>query len=1207
MSSAAERPPVTIDDATRDAQRRAADPKSSVWVSANAGSGKTYVLSSRVILLLLDGVQPDRILCLTYTKTAAAEMKNRVFERLGKWTRLEDTELRKEIAALRNIETPSAVTAADVETARRLFAVALETPGGLKIQTIHAFCETVLHRFPLEANIAGHFEMLDDRMEKQLLDEARRDVVSTASGELSDAISRLIYGLGDSGFDEVIGSVAGDRETFQNYIAASSDAQSSSADRRHNWRRSAGFSDNETEEAIFNAFEQQTPLNKVAVQRYLEIADSVRATSLTNGFLGKASKWFDETPNALPDETYLHYFLTTGRHFSSRSLGNAAFKKRAPEFLELYTRTADLVLDTLNRINLSRAVDLGADLASVGSQILDTYKTLKQRRGFLDFTDLIEKTHNLLSRSDIGPWIRYKLDYGIDHILLDEAQDTGPLQWKIIDLLSEDFFDGESSRPEERTIFVVGDEKQSIYSFQGADPRQFSYWKHQYIEKTNNAGRPLDEVDMPASFRSTSDVLKAVDHVFANDAHNNGLSFDKKVVQHTSLRVAQPGRVELWEPTKSEKEDPPDNWLEPENDKIDGAVQLATRIATDIERKLREAYRIRSLGRPAQAGDFLILVRKRSGAFIKELSRRLKENGVEVAGADRLDMFAHPACRDLVALGRALLDIRDDLSFAELIKSPVFNGTENDLFALTQAWDRGNESLFQALARLGEGDTRFGNWAQQFAQWRTLASEKPVYEFYAHVLLVDGVAKKLIGRLGPETEDVLDEFLNEAIKIENVSASSLQEFMRSFETSTRVIKRELDQASHQVRVMTIHAAKGLEAPIVYVIDDGSAAVTSQDSKTKYSEIPDVISDFDDAPIILAAGRKAEHPQKLADRLELQNQEKVGEYRRLLYVATTRAADELIITGYRGLNSSNNKQNDPAKLTWFDMARAELIDAPDAPALVISDYGFPAWRYEIDASAGEATKIGKSDDEPPGSRSPEDITWMHTPAAAEPPAPRPLQPSGTSALVLEKSVADKTAAVATEPFSLLQQLQSNTDLGSNRDQKIIKSARRGTAMHRLLEKIGEVEPAKREATAADYLRSVHAAWSDSEIDRMVQDALATLKMFADHENSSGVRSSNEVAVMGTINFRGEERAVSGVIDRLVVTEREVQIIDFKTSLRPPSSLGDVPDHHRLQIALYRELLAPIYLDHQITGKLVYTSGPVVINLARETLDEALALS
>ncbi|WP_306118443.1 MULTISPECIES: double-strand break repair helicase AddA [unclassified Roseitalea] len=1160
------------DARTRADQARAADPANSAWVSANAGSGKTYVLATRVIRILLSGADPSRILCLTYTRAAAAEMKGRVFSRLGAWVTMSDAELRAELAAID--DRPA--DAERLRLARTLFARALETPGGLKIQTIHAFCEALLHRFPLEANIAGHFELIDAQAQALLVAQARRGLLTGEAARAAgtgEAVIRLLAVTGEDGMDKLLDEIVARRLTITRLLRRFG----TGGDRRAIYREAFGFGAHDTQADIAASCWPLPGLTPDILERLsgdlpeagAKAARELAETAIAAGAIADPM----ERLSALEP-----CFLTkAGAPRGTKPLFSAATRNALADFEIRYRAAFDHFAAIRDRVLLLREVEATLDVFAIADGLIARYEALKRARGLLDFDDLIDRTAQMLLRREAALWVRYKLDQGIDHILVDEAQDTSPDQWDVIRTLADEFFAGHGARQTARSVFAVGDEKQSIYSFQGADPDKFADTRNHFAETTKAAERPFAPVELQVSFRSTQAVLDAVDRVFDDPARRAGLSRDDRPVRHRALRRGAPGRVEVWERVDKQKAEGSGDWAEPVAAAAEPSAILAQRIAETIAGWLRAGTVIEATGRPIVPGDIVVLVRSRDG-FAGALSRALKDRSVDVAGADRLTMTDHIAVLDLIALGRVLLNHADDLSLAALLKSPLFGLDEDALFRF--AHGRDGATLWSRLEEAAEaGDDIAAAVIGRLRDWSARARRLPVHEFYAHVLSACDGRRRLVGRLGPETADVLDEFVALTLAAEQTGPPALETFLNTLEHHAPEIKREMDPARGEVRIMTVHGAKGLEAPIVFLVDRGSAPFESRKAPALVGV--DVPSMGDPADIgLLWRGLPKPCSSVQENAMARMRQAAIEEYRRLLYVGMTRAADHLIVAGYRGLRPTT-------ETTWHDMVSQALIPASDA---IDTGHG-TLWRFP--AGLGELpTATPDASAEPAAS-------WaapagFAAPAPAEPPAARPLVPSGASALAIDPDTVD---AAIEAPASLLDTLD-----GAGRATGA--AARRGTMVHTLLQMLPDVAAAERENRARAWCRRVDPRAGEAEIEALLAPVMAIL----DDERFAplfGPQSLAEVPVMGTLDLGGEARAVSGVIDRLAIHGEEVLLVDYKTGRNPPREAGAVSEGHRRQMALYDALVARLYPGRRVRAALLFTEEPVMVELPRTMLEQALA--
>ena len=1166
---------LTVPDDTRAAQATASTPGVSAWVSANAGSGKTHVLAQRVIRLLLGGAEPSRVLCLTYTRAAAANMANRVFASLARWTTLDEEKLAAELTELDG-RSPGPER---LRFARQLFARALETPGGLKIQTIHAFCEAVLHQFPLEANIAGHFQMLDSQMEAALVAEARREMVSLAAGdaqlELGEAFAAVLAYGGESGLETLLGAIIARRDALRRFIEQAGEGDA----RFRPLFAEFGFSGGETPEALAGSVWPDAYFNSA-----LASAIGSRAAAAGKSTAEKFAIELAEVNGVVDPEERLaalrRIFLTRkpGGVWVSKSTRNIMAKgvgEFFPDLPEEFERFAGEIEAAGDRVALLSMLEATRAALVVADWLIARYERLKSARGFLDFNDLISRTAALLSREDAGAWVQYKLDRGIDHILLDEAQDTSPDQWAVVNALAAEFFSGYGAREgETRTVFAVGDEKQSIYSFQGAEPESFALSGRAFRDRVLAARGGFEQVRLTRSFRSTEDVLSAVDLVFSSETARDGLTRDPEPVEHLAIRENAPGHVELWESLSPTVVEEPDDWTEAIDHASAPAVRLARQIADTVAHWLSSDEMIAGRGRRLTPGDVMVLVRKRD-RFIHALGRELKTRGIPVAGADRLMLTGHIAVQDLMAVARIALQPEDDLSLAALLKSPAFGLGEDTLLELAARRPQGR-SLLAALRAGGEADGALAQAWQKLSRWRNEAGYRPPFEFFANLLARDGLRRKFIARLGPEAGDVVDEFLNFCLAAEKTGVNSLEALIALLDGGGPEIKREMDQTRGEVRIMTAHAAKGLEAPVVFLVDSGSAAFSDshlprlmpftapsggwQGKGFLWRAAADMNNSFA-LGLAATARRKAEQ-----------------EYRRLLYVGMTRAEDRLIVCGYHGKRGQ-------LEGSWHGLVRDALAASPHTSETRNPATGETILRYQVTKPGAVAlaeAQAGKAEPLPPPP------AGLFEPLPPAPALPRPLSPSGAGATVEPgpDAVFGSRSPVLDSPAAQSFALE------------------RGLAVHRLLQVLPTIPVAGREPTAGRYLARIGRTWPEGEAERLWRSVDKVL-----HDPGfaaifdSGSRA--EVEIMGRVAIGSGERAVSGRIDRLVVTDDAVLVVDYKTNRPPPAGAEEVPGVHVAQMALYRALLAPLYPGRQIRAALVYTEAPVLIPVSAQAMDAALA--
>ncbi|NRG16469.1 double-strand break repair helicase AddA [Rhizobiales bacterium] len=1154
-----------IPASTLEKQSRAADPARSAWVSANAGSGKTFVLARRVVRLLLSGTDPSRLLCLTFTKAAAAEMATRVFETLGSWTNMDDARLAEELTDIEGMRPD----ARRLARARHLFAKALETPGGLKIQTIHAFCEALLHQFPLEANIAGHFTVLDDRVAAELLAEARARVLFRAENDpdsdLGKSLSFLINELSDKGVGDVLDEMVSKRDHLRRWLTDFPGLDAAVYD----LARRLGVDPAASLESIENNLENPDLLSKIPLWNLVGIFEAGGANDRK---MAETLKFCAEAePGPRRRAAWLSLFLTQKME-PRKKLASKAIGEDYPHVLEAMEREQLRLLDLLDERRKLVTIRGTEAILKVSDAMLGAYEKEKTRRGFLDFEDLVVRTANLLSREDAALWVQYKLDQGLDHILVDEAQDTSPRQWEVIDALAGEFFAGKGARDVTRTIFAVGDEKQSIYSFQGAVPAYFAKMRRGFGRRAEQADVTFDAIDLTLSFRSTPDVLGAVDVVFADVSARKGLSQDGEAPVHEAVRRNDPGLVEIWPLEQAEDVEESDDWTQPIDRVSTGSpmMRVARRIAQTIDNWRKNGE--------ADPGDVLVLVRKR-GPFVEALTRELKRRDVPVAGSDRLILTDHIAVKDLVALGRFLLLPEDDLSLANILKSPLFNLSDDDLFRIARD-EPGRPragTLWQSLVKKADADPYFAEVRKKLEDWRSRADFVPPFEFFSRLLGADGGRKAYRARFGTEIDDIIDEFLALTIVFEQTGTPGLEGFLAWLAAAPTEIKRELASAAGVVRIMTVHGAKGLEAPAVILVDPGAAPVSAHHDPAML-EFPRGDNDFA-APGLLWLSAKSDrtswHEEAVAE-LRAKSEE---EYRRLLYVAMTRARDRLVVCGWAGKSA-------PPEGTWYGLVRTAL--EPQALEEKDGEGGLSRLLWRKGGMNLEAPKLGGE----PSAAAPSEIAppdWLTRPANV-PARPRRLQPS--------KAFDEMEAKEGYEQPDGLAALEAARSSAS-------WALKRGNLMHRMLETLPEMEAAARRGAAERYLDH---ALSPDEVPRKKELAEEALNVLNDARFATvfSPQARAEVPIVGRIAAPdGEEILVSGQVDRLLVAEDEVLIVDYKTNRHAPQAAEDAPLEYVTQLAVYRRLLGGIYPGRTIRAALLWTAAPRLMEVSAELMDKAYA--
>lgn len=1144
----------TIPPPVRDAQARASDPATSAFVSANAGSGKTHVLVQRVIRLLLSGVPPEKILCLTFTKAAAANMAERVFSTLGHWVTLDDDGLD---AAIRDagIVHPTAKLR---RAARELFARALETPGGLKVQTIHALCTRLLQQFPFEANVPARFTVLDDRDQTEMMERASLAVMLDASTAPDSAIGRALLTAMSSAADVTFKEILREACLSRDHFMAWTDAAGSAEAAARQVSSALGLAEGDRLDDIERDIVDGPNLPR---SRWHEFATALELGAKTERDNADRLRAALATAGPVQVDEYLGLFLTETDRTLRKTVVTKKFSDDNPALGRLFNAERERLPPLIEKRRAAAVRDRTEALLHIAIAVAGNYRREKQERGLLDYDDLIDRTLALLSSGASG-WVHYKLDRGVDHVLIDEAQDTSPRQWDIIAHIISEFTTGAGARDGVvRTVFAVGDEKQSIFSFQGAAPREFDARRWELKRRFEDAALKFESIPFTYSFRSGRAILDSVDRVFREESIYRSIHAEKTYPLHEALPDAGPSQIDLWELSVADEKQNIEGWRAP----FDGVavtsaeVKLARHIQAEIKRLVAGNTMTGRLGarRRLGYGDVLVLVRRRGNLF-DAVIQALKHAGVPVAGADRLKLTEHIAIIDLMHLADALLLQQDDLALAVALKSPLFNLTEDDLFTL--AWNR-KGSLRAALTAHAAGNDRFREATLRLAECERRSRTDTPFAFYAWLLGGDGGRARILRRLGHEANDALDEFLELALSYEKKAPASLQGFMAWLRAADTEVKRDMEISRDEVRVMTVHGAKGLEASVVIMADTTTAPADTQ--RLRLVHLPR----GNGGNVVVWAGRKADDPPSVTGAREAMLQETEHEYRRLLYVAMTRAADRLIVAGCMPGNRNTVREH-----SWYDLVARGLAGSD----LVLE---------EIASGDGVVKSYRRAEDGKPAAD-----TALDRPTSAPLPLPdwlrSPAPPQHATDILLRPSDSgDSDGRRVRTGESVAQRA---------------RALQRGVLVHRLLQSLPDLAPDRRRDLALGYLARNAAAWTEAERDALAANVLALIAeprfaaVFA-----PGSRA--EVPIVG----RHDGRLVSGQVDRLAVAPAEILIVDYKTNHTPPATAAGAPAAYVRQLALYRAVLAKLYPQRPIRAALLWTETPDLIEISATDLDAGLA--
>ncbi len=1074
-------------------QIKATRPQLNIWLSANAGTGKTHVLVNRFLRLLLDGNEPHRIVCITFTKAAAAEMQSRIIETISELILLDDISLKNKLEE----KFEEKFELKKLARAKINLANILDFPEQLRIQTIHAFCQGTLKSFPLEAGIPPFFNVIDDIVAEELLGEAWKKQIDNKQNEslgfllarfqlfsIKKLFQELIYERerifaliqGKGGLNEYIGFLKARLGVGDDDISRI----------EHELKTAAQETVNNIMQAQIVAFNKDV---SNALEMYGKTKNIEELGTIFNTQQGSFRGYYNQKKFA--------------EKFPQLSLLAAEFSHKVTEVLD---RKRDIEL-----FNITKNVLI------VFSSFCETYEKLKKQKYLLDYDDLIQKTAELLDkRNPNSAWVLYKLDGGIDHILLDEAQDTSPNQWKVIDALTGEYFSGEGAKNKAGSLFVVGDEKQSIYSFQGADVEVFSERKIRFEKLgTENIEVKFESLSLDTSFRSCKAVIDIVNNVLANDKVNKAVTVSG-IKEHLISRKDKFGYFEInklcGNDVKSDHSKERISWQLPREyiteDELKNKEIVANQVVQRVDDILNRSYALASTCAKPLPGDIMILLKKRD-ELCDMIIRKLQEKNIPTSGIDRLNLNDNLVIKDLIALGKFILLPNDDLNFASLLKSPLFEISEEHLFELCY---KRESSVYASLSK----NNKFKNIRDKIEEVRSSAQDNSCFAFYFNVIEVLGLRGSFISYFGTQANEIIDEFLGIVKNYETTISHSLQNFIGWFEKGDIEIKRNLNNKQGEVRILTVHGAKGLEAPIVIIPDSTSTS----NSLFKFGFSGDLFL----CP--MSKNYKNELCREVENIYDIKEED---EYYRLLYVALTRARDELYIFGYKP-RSSNTE-------TWHNIVMDAVKDVvhEDGERFIYTSESYlnsviPAAKDKL--TEGKKLEFGEYKKE------------------------KEVEVISPSALYR----ADDRKGLST----------TNVDFAW------------GSAAHKLLEVLPNIEEGKKQEAATVLLKD-YPELDEVQKQKITAEALGTLNN-PEFKFVFGGNSRAEVPICGMIG----DKYISGKIDRLIESENEIIVIDYKTNKINEADIAEASEKYRGQLEAYKALLGKIYVNKNIKTALLFTA-------------------
>ena len=1155
-------------------QARAANPSHSAWISANAGSGKTRVLTARVARLLLQGVEPGRILCLTFTRAAAGEMKTRLFSTLGGWAMRDDEGLVDDLNRLLEDGEPLFDTgdSEQLNRARRLFAQALEYPGGLRIQTMHSFGLSLLRRFPMEAGLSPGLRMLDEHRTSELAASAFESAIRQArsdSGASHAAYRTLVTNASSHMLEDLRKTIIEKRTTYRSFAENSTPEKMAATIQRH-----LG-ADGRTEADCVADILRRPELKELLVDPLIE-AISEKGSPPNRGLVEKIRSGLQrlETGNTLMALAQLRNV-----YFTQKGGPQRLPVQQAKKLMLEITGGRDCVDEMQNLLNEAEEARCRAAVAASSIAVatfaygyLQEYQAARRVEAGLDYGEIVEATHALLSRSEMKEWVRYRLDSDIDHVLVDEAQDTSPEQWLSVRRIVEEYFSGPMPASGPRTVFAVGDEKQSIFSFQGADPQVFVDARKWMARAVINEGPNLIEEQLATSYRCALPILKFVDTVFSRESYaappkegqqrkDEDDSWAKTLLgwdtplRHQAQNPDAPGRVEVWDLLESE-----------EPGEGSSEARLAQQITRRIASWMKEGTLLPATGRPVRPEDILVLVQHRS-AFNSELVRQLRLAGVRTGGRDRIALRDSLVVKDMLALIAFALLPEDDHTLAVVLRSPLCEISEEELYEL--AHDRGPAPLWQRLQKASHYEA-----VRDFlCDMISAADRMGPLDFLERALVCHEGRRKLLGRLGLDAIEPLDALLEQAVAFEDGRKTSLEEFVTSIQNSTAEIKAT-EERNVGVRIMTVHGAKGLEAPIVILPDVLYVPQKAASTRAFLAERNNEGLPLPAVPLFVRS-KKDDIPltQELREQAVLRARE---EHYRVFYVALTRAREWLII-------GDAQKRNKPNGKCWYYRAlnAAHQLGRPVEPDTDGARLGeaFPGLLVE----QGEPV-AAKTEPVPVPEMAEEIPQWA---LQDVPPDPRPLKlnPSQMTGGIARMAVGS-------------DEVQEDSGQSST-------SLDRGNLIHLLLEHLAGMPAGQQRSKLGETLAD---RFSEKLTAKERTGIAARAERILDAPDIAWLFTPDGLAeVPFSVPLPETTGSLDGRFDRLVFDGTRVLAVDFKSDAEVPDRPESTGESYLIQLGAYRHAMTAIWPERKVATAILWTGGdtPQLMEMPDPLVDEAFA--
>lgn len=1108
-------------------QLRDSDLNYSVWVSASAGTGKTKILIDRILRLLLEGVDIDKIICITYSKKAANEMQERLLATLANWAISNFEDLDAEIQELCGY-TPSEE---QLELASKLFSYVLNRPQEIKIQTIHSFCQSLLAKFPLEAGLTPNFITLEEnasfvtKIKEQILQETLQQYYKFQ--EKADILNILIKKMGKHNFQQNIYNVLNNLKFIDEiYNAHKIDIQGK----------------NSYKEELYNFLQVDPKQSSDQIKQ--EFLNNIPKSAFE--FLDNILQHFENSPISYItdhlkflslyknlDETKLKEWLSL---FVAQNNNIRKFSIKSPYKKQLEASVQEQIITILNqeaeriikyKENYNKAVnaEISYAFSHIAFDIFAKYQDYKQKSNFLDYDDQVIKAVYLLTKRDIMPWIMFKLDSTIEHILVDEAQDTTPLQWEIIKAFAKEFFSGESAheekKPTPRTIFVVGDIKQSIYHFQGANPNYLNHVKQYLKSLVTESKNSWLELPLTTSYRSAPGIINFVNKVTANLFNNTKSPYLNENLEHSvyEKNITEPCQIEIWPAIIKNKEA-----ILPYYHNINLAKTIVNKIIS-----LHQDHNIN------YKDIYILYAKRKNNVTLDYLIKILKDKNIPVLGLDKINLNNNIVTQDLIALIKFILSNHDNLSLACLLKSPLFNLTDDILLSLKEFDDN---NLFQSLKT-----SPYKYIYNELSLWIKIGLEDGIVALLYKVLYIEKGINKFASRLGEDCKDLIHEFLNIAIAFVNENNNTLSTFLYHIEEQSLDIKRDISNNQDYINLLTIHASKGLQAKAVFLLNDVSSS--SKEDTVIFTPAP--------SNLIISVPKKENTPSLVGKLLEDKNREELEGQKRLLYVALTRSKNYLYICTIANKREDLEKEN-----SWYTLLTNNVTSQ------LFTTFRSNSFSQELGFITKEFLLLNEMN--------------IHLNSNLRLPI---TQKTTIPSWFYKKAPTENNLVIPLAPSKLNFDDSNNSSPLVKNKKNTLKIVEKGLLIHTILEQINKLNI----ADAPFIIESFVAQRNLSQKDK--KDIIDSINNVINNPALQFLftnPSVNEIALSGLVEFNNNQYLLLGRVDKIVKIKDTIIVIDYKYS----RFKGTLAPNYVDQLTLYKNILQKIYPNFMIKAYIIFTT-------------------